>query len=178
MPGRSGRRVADGPAPIIVTALFAPADFAFLDALRRRHFPPERNRLPAHLTLFHHLPPSIGPELAGRLRDATRAVPAPPARLSGLINLGGGAAFRVESAALAEIRGHLADAFAPLLTPQDAAGWWPHVTIQNKVTADVARDTVAALAEHFQPRPLGLIGLASWYYRGGPWEAIGRYRFA
>ncbi|HEU5286581.1 MAG TPA: 2'-5' RNA ligase family protein, partial [Sphingomicrobium sp.] len=36
---------------LIVTAELGAEDFAWLDALRRRHYPPERNRVPAHLTL-------------------------------------------------------------------------------------------------------------------------------
>ena len=165
------------PAPIVVTALFGPADHAYLDGLRRMHFPPERNLLAAHLTMFHHLPPSLLAELRRRLGDETRQVPAPPARLAGPISLGGGVAFRVESTGLAAIRARLADAFAPMLTPQDAAGWRPHVTIQNKVAAAVARDTQHALALGFVPRPLAIAGLGAWYYRGGPWEPIGRWPF-
>ena len=63
-------------APLIVTALIGEADFARLDGLRRAHFPPERNVLRAHLTLFHHLPPSVLEELRDLLRVETRA-PAP-----------------------------------------------------------------------------------------------------
>ncbi|RZL99804.1 MAG: 2'-5' RNA ligase family protein, partial [Sphingomonas sp.] len=47
-------------APIIVTAVFGAEDFAWADGLRRAHFPPDRNIVPAHLTLFHHLAPSLG----------------------------------------------------------------------------------------------------------------------
>ena len=57
--------------PLIVTADFAPADLAFLDAERRAHFPPHRNILPAHLTLFHALPPSVESELRRRLAEAS-----------------------------------------------------------------------------------------------------------
>lgn len=166
-----------GAAPIIVTAMLGDADFAFFDTLRRTHFPPARNQLSAHLTMFHHLPPSLAGELADRLRGATRGVAAPAAHVAGLLNLGGGVAYRIESPGLAAIRSDLADAFAGLLTPQDAAGWRPHVTVQNKVPAAVARETLAALAKGFVPRPLTLAGLASYHYRGGPWEPIGRYRF-
>ncbi|MDB5662278.1 MAG: hypothetical protein JWN59_616 [Sphingomonas bacterium] len=165
------------PAPIIVTALFGDADFAVLDGLRRAYFPAARNQVPAHLTLFHHLPPSIGPELAQRLRDETRGVPPPRAQLAGLIDLGGGVALRLECPELADIRAGLADAFATLLTPQDRAGWRPHVTVQNKVSAEVARATRTTLAAGFRPRPVAIVGLASFHYRGGPWEPIGRYRF-
>jgi hypothetical protein len=164
-------------APIIVTAILGDADFAFFDALRRAHFPPARNQLSAHLTMFHHLPPSLAGELADRLRGATRGVPPPAARVAGLLNLGGGVAYRIDSPGLATIRGELADAFAGLLTPQDAAGWRAHVTVQNKVPTAVARETHAELAKGFAPRPLTLAGLASYHYRGGPWEPIGRYRF-
>ncbi len=59
-------------APLIVAAIFGAQDHMYLDGLRRTHFPPERNRLAAHLTLFHHLPPGIGPELKRRLTDLTR----------------------------------------------------------------------------------------------------------
>ena len=54
-------------APIIVSAEFGAADFARLDGLRRAHFPPARNVLPAHLTLFHHLPPSLETEIDARV---------------------------------------------------------------------------------------------------------------
>ena len=146
--------------------------------MRERYFPPERNQLAAHLTLFHHLPPSLLPELNQRLSAATRGVPAPAARAAGLMNLGRGVAVRIESAALEAIRATLADAFAPLLTPQDSAGWRPHVTVQNKVTPAEANATLATLAASFAPRPVRVAGLAAWYYRGGPWEAIQRYMFA
>ena len=118
------------PAPIILTALLGTADFVWADALRRAHFPPERNVLRAHLTLFHHLPPSSERELRDALRDACRA-PAPPARLASLIALGRGVAYRVDSAALSAIRACLADRFDTLLTPQDEAGWRAHITVQN-----------------------------------------------
>ena len=50
-------------APIIVTALLGSADFGWADGLRRAHFPPERNKIPAHISLFHHLPPARLEEL-------------------------------------------------------------------------------------------------------------------
>lgn len=167
--------VSDG-APLIVAVLFAPADLAWLDALRQAHFPPGRNQLPAHLTLFHHLPPSIEGELKQRLREAVRG-PVPAAEAAGLIDLGGGVAIRIIAPALAEIRDDLADAFAGLLTPQDAAGWRPHVTIQNKVAGGEARALLSQLAADFRPRRIGIVGLGVWRYRGGPWEPVSRHRF-
>ncbi len=163
-------------APLIVSALFAPADLAWLDALRRAHFPPERNQLPAHLTLFHHLPPSIEAELRQRLREAVRC-PAPLAEAAGPMDLGGGVALRIVAPALMAIRADLAEAFTGLLTPQDAAGWRPHVTIQNKVVRAEALALLRRLDAEFRPRRVVIAGLGVWRYRGGPWEPVSRHMF-
>ena len=160
---------AAAPAPIIVTALMGGADFAWADGLRRAHFPPERNWLPAHITLFHHLPPSLLDEVAARLKRLG-AGPPPPARLAEVMLLGRGVALRVESPALMALREELADAFAGLLTPQDQARPRLHITVQNKVAPDAAKALALALRRDFRPRPLAIAGLAAWHYRGGPWE--------
>ncbi|HEX8217557.1 MAG TPA: 2'-5' RNA ligase family protein, partial [Allosphingosinicella sp.] len=77
------------PAPILVTALFAPGDDGWLQELRRAHYPTERNRVPAHLTLFRQLPPSSEAELSRRLA-VYAAAPPPRSILAGVIDLGEG----------------------------------------------------------------------------------------
>lgn len=166
------------PAPIIVTALLAPADFAWFEALRRAHYPAERNLVPAHLTLFQHLPPGGGDELDRRLRAEARGSSPPEGRVAGLLKFERGVALRVESPALEDIRARIADVFAPMLIPQDRAPWRPHVTIQNKVEPQVAAELYSTLAEGFAARAVSFTGLASWRYRGGPWEPIARYAFS
>ncbi len=126
--------------------------------------------------MFHHLMPSLEDE-AKALLKALAQQPAPGARVAGLINLGRGVAFRIESPVLADIRDHVADRFASTLIPQDQAGWRPHVTVQNKVKPAEARALLDALSSTFQPRPITLSGLALWRYLGGPWEAVGAWRF-
>lgn len=163
-------------APIIVTALFGPGDDGWLQQLRRTHYPAGRNQVPAHLTLFHQLPPSLEAELSARLAEAT-AAPPPPAALTGLMDLGQGTALRVESAALEAIREDLADAFHGLLMPQDSAPWRPHITIQNKVEPRLARALRQQLAATFEPRPLAIRALASWRYLDGPWERLKVHAF-
>ena len=164
-------------APIIVTALFGAEDQAWFEALRRAHFPPERNQLAAHLTMFHHLPPSLADELKRRLAEETRGVRAPEARLMAPYSLGKGVAYRIDSPGLAAVRARLAEAFVGLLTPQDAAGWRAHVTVQNKVEPGQAKALLAELSVGFAARPLRVAGLASWWYRGGPWEPLSRHMF-
>ena len=156
---------------LIVTAELAPADLARLDALRRHHYPAERNRLPAHLTMFHALPPSLEAEARHRLSRAA-ARPAPRAVVAGLMDLGGGVAFRIVSDELDSIRDELADGFHGMLGAQDAGGWRPHVTIQNKVSVKEARRLREALEAGFAARPLGIRGLGLHSYLGGPWQTL------
>ncbi|MFD1611367.1 2'-5' RNA ligase family protein [Sphingomonas tabacisoli] len=152
------------------------SDFAWADRLRRAHFPPDRNLVPAHITLFHHLPPGVADELKDQLKAETRAK-APGARLAGLRHLGRGVAYEVHSPDLEDIRERLADHFAGLLIPQDQAPWRPHITVQNKVEPKVAKALLDELQTGFAVRPLQIVGLASWWYRGGPWERMGEHRF-
>ena len=161
---------------LIVTAELAPPDFAWLDKLRRAHFPPDRNQLPAHLTLFHALPPSAEGEVR---RSLSRLASEPPPRASveGLMDLGGGVAFRIVSSDLDAMRFALAGEFHGLLSAQDSGGWRPHVTIQNKVLPKEARALLGRLERDFRPHPLGIAGLGLHRYLGGPWERIETYRF-
>ena len=65
------RGAAMADAPILVTATFAPGDDGWLQELRRTHYPPALNRVPAHLTLLRLLPPSAEGELCRRLAAAS-----------------------------------------------------------------------------------------------------------
>ena len=168
---------APAAAPIIVTALMGAEDFAWANGLRQRYFPPERNYLDAHVTLFHHLPPACAREIAQALAAMAADYPPPVARLSEVMHLGKGVAYRIDSPELLAMRDELADRFRGLLTPQDQARPRLHVTVQNKVTPKESKALHAELSAGFEPRPFAITGLASFYYRGGPWEAIGRYSF-
>ena len=161
---------------LIVTAELGPIDFGWLESLRRKHYPPERNRLPAHLTMFHALPPSAEHELRSRLADMVKAG-RPMASLEGLMDLGGGVAVRVVSAELDHVREELADGLHGMLTPQDRGGWRPHITIQNKVAPKIARALITELEREFRPRPLAIRGLGLHRYLDGPWETLAIYPF-
>lgn len=88
---------------LIVTAEIGVTDRAWLDRLRRTHYPVERNRLPAHLTVFHAIAPSVEPELRTRIARFAQQAP-PKAQIEGLLDLGGGVAFRIVSSGLDRIR--------------------------------------------------------------------------
>lgn len=164
-------------APFIVTAEL-PADlFAWADGLRRAHFPPERNYLSAHVTLFHALAPSLSDEVRRVLAGEAAAHAAVPARLSAVMDLGKGTALAIESAAMLGIRATIADHFHGALSAQDQHKPRLHVTIQNKVTTQDARTLQREMAASFEPRDFRFTGLALHIYRGGPWEAAGRWAF-
>lgn len=165
-----------GPAPLIVTAVLPEALQSRADQLRRAHFPPERNHLLAHVTLFHALPPSVEDELRDALASEATARPV-AARLEGVMNLGRGTALRIESSGMIALWQRLADRFHGMLTPQDEHAPRLHVTIQNKVAPSEAKSLQRQLAASIEPRDFAFAGLALHRYRGGPWEFVKRWPF-
>lgn len=161
---------------LIVTAELAPADFAWLEAQRRRYYPPDRNRVPAHLTMLRSLPASAAAEVSRQLSLMAAGSP-PRATIAGMLNFGGGVAYRIVSPDLDRLRGELSEHFHGLLSRQDSAGWQPHITIQNKVERRVADTLVRQLEAAFLPRPLGIRGLGLHRYLNGPWERVAVYPF-
>lgn len=168
---REGLEPADLP-PLIVTARLDPDAFARFDALRRRHFPPERNHLSAHLTMFHALPAEQEGAVRADLDEVARHTPVLRGSADRVLSLGRGVAMHVEVPGLAPARAELARRWAPWLTPQDRQRPRPHVTIQNKVDPHVARALHDALVAGFEPFPLAIDGLLLWRYLGGPWERL------
>lgn len=161
---------------LIVTAEIGVTDAAWLDQLRRTHYPAERNRLPAHLTMFHSLPPAAEGEVR-RTLSRYSGERSPRATIGGLMDLGGGVAFRIVSTELDRLWLELAEDFHGLLGAQDSGGWRPHVTIQNKVAPKEARALLTSLDRHFRPRPLAIAGLGLHRYLGGPWERLVAHSF-
>lgn len=162
--------------PLIVTAELGSDDFAWLNGLRRQHYPVDRNVVPAHLSVFRALPPSAEAEIRHLLADiASRK--APRASISGLMDLGGGVAFRIISEELDCLREEMSDRLHGLLSAQDARGWIPHVTIQNKVPPREARELSKSIGTRYDRRPLRISGLGLHRYLGGPWETLSTYSF-
>lgn len=179
--GRKGRLSIGGPdtpppdraaeaAPIIVTATMGAADQRHFDALRAAHYPPSRNHVAAHITLFHQFPPSCLDEIDRLFRAIAADTPRPAATLGAPYSLGRGIAYRIDSPDLLVIRDRIADHFTGALTAQDQSIPRLHITVQNKAPPAEARRLLAELARGFGARPLLITGLAAHHYRGGPWE--------
>lgn len=159
----------DAP-PLLLTLALAPAAAAVFEAERRRHFPPARNQVPAHVSLFHHLPGAALDGILGDVQSAAADTPAFTVTVDAPVSLGRGVAYRLSSPVLLRLRARLAAVWRDWLTPQDRQGFRPHVTIQNKVTPEAARVLHATLLSRFMPYAVPAIGLDLWWYRGGPWE--------
>jgi 2'-5' RNA ligase len=149
----------------------------FQDA-RDRWFPPRLNQVPAHLTLFHHLPGEDPEETASLVEEVCRS--RGPFTLSAgkLVELGGGFAYALPSDELSAVRKAIAERFEGRLTRQDASGFRAHVTVQNKVTAETAKLCMAEHERGAEPFEVRAKGVKLWFYDGGPWEAFRTIPFA
>ena len=163
-------------APLILTLALHEDDQARFERLRRLHFPAGRNLIPAHVTLFHHLPGQEAAAVSDALEACCAAAPFSVA-VPGLRFLGRGVAFALESAALTALRAGLARDWDGWLTPQDRQGWRPPVAVQNKVSPEAARALLADMQAAFAPFTVRAEGLDLWRYMGGPWEPVSRHPF-
>ena len=163
--------------PLILTALLPPELQAEADRLRKAHFPPERNQLRAHVTLFHALPRVCQAEIKEELARIAAETAPPGARLEGVMSLGRGTALKLSSPSLIPIRERIAERFHGMLTAQDRHRPRLHVTIQNKVTPAEAKALQSSLAPTIRPRSFAFRGLGLFVYRGGPWEPVREFVF-
>lgn len=165
------------PDPLILTLQMEEAAFAEFDGLRRRHFPEKLNHIPAHATLFHHLPGDDPDAVIETVTALAHVQSAPEVAVTGVRFTGRGVAYALESEPLAGFRGRVAATFRDRLTAQDRQGWHPHVTVQNKVKPETARALHARLAQGFSPSRFRAPGLLLWRYLGGPWERLATIPF-
>ncbi len=163
--------------PFIVTASLPPDIFVWADGLRREHFPPERNHLQAHVTLFHSFAPSLLEELKIILPQIAGEYAKVPAQITGLMDLGKGTAIRLQSTGMLAIRSAIAEHFHGALTDQDLHEPRLHITIQNKVSKEEARALQASLEGQIETRFFDFPGLELHRYLGGPWEELRRFAF-
>jgi 2'-5' RNA ligase superfamily len=164
-------------APFIVTAELPVDIFSWANGLRAEHFPPERNFLKAHVTLFHSFAPSLREELPRFLARMAGEFAPPLAEVTGLIDLGSGTALAIDSPCLLAVRQLIADHFWDMLTRQDQGGKKLHITIQNKVERKAAVALQAMLGPALHPRKFTFAGLGLQLYRNPLWEPVGTWKF-
>ena len=167
----------NSPAPLILTLKMDDGSQERFDRLREAHFPPERNYLAAHLTLFHHLPGDREGEVVEDLKAACEQQAPITLKAKGLLFMGRGVAYKLEAPELVGLRKGLARTWGPFLTNQDRQGLRPHVTVQNKVSPERARALHEELEGSFSPFEVRGEGLLLWRYLGGPWEKVEEFPF-
>ena len=159
----------------VLTLALDEASQARFEDLRQRYFPAALNRIPAHLSLFHSL----------REEELTHAVleqvasgrPAFPMQVTELRSMGKGVAYFLQSTEAKFLHRSLSDAFDEQLSAQDRQGFRPHVVVQNKVTPEEAKKTLALLQAGFQAFSVTAVGFDLWRYLGGPWHHLQRFDF-
>lgn len=162
--------------PLILTLSINKEAFEFFTALRDLHFPPERNFLKAHLTLFHKLPMQEE-YIVASLTEISKGLAPFQLEVEGLQNLGRGVAFKIKSKELQEIHRNLQHKWASFLSPQDQQKRQPHITIQNKVDPSIARQLLESLQKDFLPFAITGTGFQLWEYLEGPWKLYRTFHF-
>ena len=169
-------RFDDDPS-FLVTLGLDPATFDRLDALRQQYFPPERNQVPAHISLFHHLPGVEWESIDATLNRIAQTQPPISLRFTGVKPTGRGVLLSVQAAGLITLRGELAGLFARDLTPQDRQPYHPHVMIMNKAERSEADQALREIQASWTSWTGTGDRLILWRYLGGPWDEAANYPF-
>lgn len=148
---------------------------ARFDRERAALFAPGRTRVGAHVTLFHAVPAAQEPAVLAALSAAAAAREPFAVEVFELMPLGRGVAYRLRSAELLTLHRELQSSWWDGLSPQDRQGFRPHVTVQNKVSPEVAVSTLAQLRQAFEPFEITARALRLWRYEGGPWTGLARF---
>jgi len=163
--------------PLIVTAKMDVLSFEFFDKLRRTHFPPERNFLSAHITLFHNLPNDKISSVENDLTEIAATQAEIRMKFSSVRFLGRGTAVEIDAPELITLRTNLLNRWREYLTPQDRQKYHPHITVQNKTEPDAAKKLYEKLNAEWQSRTGNAVGLQLWHYLDGPWKLAKEYSF-
>ncbi len=159
---------------VLTLALDAQAQQRF-ERERQQYFPAELNRIPAHLSLFHTLREEQATFAA--LEQAAGSQHCFRMEVIELRSIGKGVAYFLQSGEAKALHRHLSEAFEEQLSAQDRQGFRPHVVVQNKVSPDEAKQSLALLQMDFHPWTVTAIGLDLWRYLGGPWLHLRRFDF-
>jgi len=91
--------------------------------------------------------------------------------------LGRGVAIEVHSPELLQVQQSLRAEWLEWLSNQDRQSYRSHITIQNKVSPEAARNLYDQLSQEWIPFNGYGEGLLLWRYEGGPWTLIEEFPF-
>jgi 2'-5' RNA ligase len=161
--------------PHIITIKLDTTSHTYLTELRNKYFPAHCNYLDAHLTLFHNLPNNTDAIEDILQKFSNRSIL--NLKISGIKNITNGVVFTIESDDLQKLHKTMQRSLKSYLVTKDRKRLWPHITIQNKVTAYKAKLTTEILKENFSPFSVQGIGFSSFLFVKGPWQHQKDYLF-
>lgn len=173
----AGNRLTAAPDGLVLTLEMDGESFAQLDALRREHYPPERNRVPAHVTLFAQLPVAHGREIKALLTQVAAAEEPFDIAIAGVKAMERGVAVALYAPQLHQLREELLDEWWHWLDERELTLFQPHVTIQNNVSEAEAGRTQKSVAAALRLRRIRGVGLHLWRFVDGHWKSERLFRF-
>jgi 2'-5' RNA ligase len=175
LPAHAARDSAAPARPLILTLALPRRIEGQLDALRRAHYPALQNRVPAHLTLFRHLPGPSMPAVLAAIESEAAHTPRFPIDIGEACAWGESIVLPVQSPALQDLQTALSERLFPMLIPADRAAFRPHITLANHLDRQARNQSLERLKLAW-PRPLRAEaeGLQLWRYDDGSWSLLVR----
>lgn len=161
--------------PLIITLQLEEKAKLYFNEQRTKYFPAHINYLEAHLTLFHALP--YGEKMIPDKLEILSKRGLMDLEVTGLVNIGNGVVYTIASGELQSMHTYMQKSFDPFLVGKDKQKLWPHVTVQNKVTAFKAKELFEKLTADFSPFNVKGIGISTFIYEGGPWTHLQDFQF-
>lgn len=153
-----------------------------MNDIRKRYFPPQLNKLEAHITLFHALPES---RLDGVVLPAIKDL----VQTTSPFQLGATTPFKLKKGiAIGMPKDHGGNAarwvyqsfqrqWRDFLSPQDMS-FQAHYTVMNKVDDRKKVDNAfAQLQSNWKPHFGTAEGVSLWKYNAGHWDLVEHHRF-
>lgn len=161
--------------PLILTLSIEKKAALFFNSLRKKHFPPSRNFIDAHLTLFHALPNEV--KIVEDIKALCERQTPFELIIKEVVSISKGVAYKIESNELLQLHKILKNKWQSFLSSQDSQKLWPHITVQNKVQTQQAKDLLGELQNSFTQFSTTATGLQLWEYLEGPWRLAYNFIF-
>lgn len=142
---------------------------ARVTALRTKYFPPELNRLNAHVALFRALPGSQLPTMEDDILEVARQQQAFPISTDKPVLMAHGVGLDVQAPESRKIYTELEEKWNEFLSNQDKS-FKPHYTVQNKVPRRVSEKAWEDIKREWEGSQGEVDGLTLWRYDKGYWR--------
>lgn len=163
--------------PFIVCLKMDRLSFERLSAWRKLYFPPERNFLDAHLTLYHRLPFPAHEIIRDALRNLTMRRESFVLTFEQIVHHQLFLGIKLATPEVVQLKKELDRDLTLWLAPQDRQTIVPHVTVSNNGQLEAVDRAKEELEKTFVPWQGRAEGLQLFRYRRGPWEWLEDFSF-